>query len=167
MGHGYIAFPGFVQLELVAMAIAQVWRGTSSLPSSLEEMQSWHASWLCWRADLRRRYIDEKDPVTHYAGLMEMVEYLRWYDQAAGTDVLSRWGWGWKAWRFWWSDREVYGMCADGVLSPAAWRLFETGKRKAWNGAREQILLDNKTAKERARKRREKAKLEKELNKTK
>lgn len=36
-------------------------------------------------------------------------------------------------------------------MSPALFRLFETGKRQAWPGAKAQIFLDNKLADERAK----------------
>lgn len=42
-------------------------------------------------------------------------------------------------------------MCKNKVLSPALFRLFETGKRQAWSGARAQIIRDNELADERAR----------------
>lgn len=144
LGHGFVNLPGYVQLELGAMAVVQVWRGASRLPP-LAEMERWHRGWLAWRADLLRR---QKSEATFYVGAMPLADHLRWYDQAAGTEVFSHFGMlSRKAWSFWWSDRALYNQCATGCFSPAVWRLFETGKRKAWDGAREQIFEDDLAAK--------------------
>lgn len=45
----------------------------------------------------------------------------------------------------------MYNMCKNKVMSPAIFRLFESDRRKAWAGARSQIIHDNKIADERAR----------------
>lgn len=140
LGHGFVVIPGLVQHELLVMAVIQVWKGNTALPS-LDDMERWRRGWLAWRENLLRKQTAE---ATFYVGMMPLDDHLRWIDQAAGTDVLSRIGlFSRKAWAFWWRDRELYHKCADGCFSPAIWRLFETGKRKAWTGARQQILEDN------------------------
>lgn len=143
LGHGYIGFPGFVQHELIIMAVAQIWLGHSVLPP-LAEMKAWQRGWLAWRADLLRR---QKSEATFYVGVMPFEDHLRWFDEAAGTDVFSHFGLtSRKAWSFWWNNRDLYRECTRLVFSPALWRLFDAGKRKAWDGARKQIYLDNQAA---------------------
>lgn len=152
LGHGHVTFPGFVQHELIIMAVGQVWLGNSVLPP-LAEMEKWMRGWLEWRNDLLRK---QKTESTFYVGAMPYEDHLRWFDQAAGTDVLSHFGlFSRKAWSFWWRDREFYRECTRHVFSPAVWRLFESGKRKAWDGARRQIYLDNEQAEAATQRRRE------------
>lgn len=156
LGHGFVAFPGYVKLELVAMAVVQVWRGAARLPP-LVEMERWHGGWLAWRGDLLRR---QESEATFYVGTMPLADHLLWYDQAAGMDVFSHFGmFSRRAWSFWWRDRELYNKCANGCFSPAIWRLFETGKRKAWEGAREQIFKDDLAARTATQKRLETVKM--------
>lgn len=150
LGHGYIGFPGFVQHELIIMAVGQVWLGNSALPS-LAEMQQWRRGWLAWREDLLRK---QKSESTFYVGTMPFEDHIRWFDEAAGTDVFSHFGlFSRKAWSFWWNDRDFYRECTRLCFSPAVWRLFESGKRKTWDGARKQIYLDNQLAEEATRRR--------------
>lgn len=140
LGHGFVRIPGFVQHEVSIMAVIQVWKENTALPP-LADMERWRRGWLAWRGDLLRQQPAE---ATFYVGMMPLDDHVRWFDQAAGTDLLSRVGWfSRKAWSFWWNDRELYHECANRCFSPAIWRLFETGKRKAWAGARQQILSDN------------------------
>lgn len=70
----------------------------------------------------------------------------------------------WNSWKFWWQDREIYNLCKSKITSPALFRLFESGKRQAWAGARSQIKHDNELAVERAKLMRKKLE---ETNKTK
>jgi hypothetical protein len=44
------------------------------------------------------------------------------------------------------------------LMSPSLWRLFETGKRKPWAKARDQIWYDNQFAEKRLVERNEKKK---------
>lgn len=144
LGHGFTPFPGFVQHELFAMAVSQIWQGNSRLPP-LDEMKKWQRNWLAWREDLLRR---QKSEATFYVGALPVNDVLPWLDETAGTDVFSHFAFfSRKAWSFWWSDRAFYHTCRNGVLTPTIWRLFETGKRKAWAGARQQIYLDNEAVK--------------------
>lgn len=150
LGHGYVGFPGFVQHEVIILAVAQVWLGNSALPS-LVEMKRWQRGWLDWREALLRK---QKTESTFYVGAMPFEDHLRWFDTAAGTDVLSHFGlFNRKAWLLWWNDRELYRECTRLVFSPAVWRLFESGKRKTWDGARKQIYLDNEKAEAATRRR--------------
>ncbi|MBE7181743.1 MAG: hypothetical protein INR71_11160 [Terriglobus roseus] len=148
-----MAFPGFVQFEVHGMAVSQVFQGNTRLPPYEEQLQ-WHRDYLDWRADLKRR---QKTEASFYTVFMPFPDHMRWLDEASGCDVLKHFGWlSSKAWSFWWSDREMYKLCKSGVFSPAIWRLFEGGKRKAWPGAREQILKDNAAVKRQIEERTEK-----------
>ena len=62
---------------------------------------------------------------------------------------------GAKVLGFWWRDREFYKLCKSGIWSPAIWRLFDTGKKKTWSGARAQIYKDNEIAKKQVQHRKE------------
>ena len=69
----------------------------------------------------------------------------KWMNETAGTGLNEYLGWGWKGWKWWWNNRELYGMIMSGVQTPFLYRLFEQvpGKRKAWDGAREAIYKAN------------------------
>ncbi|KAE9984363.1 hypothetical protein EG328_008849 [Venturia inaequalis] len=143
IGHGGITWPGLSTFELQSAAVAQIWIGKSQLPP-FEEMRKWNTDLIAYRKKLLASQPTES---THYPAILPLADQLRWLDRTAGTDVFDHFGWGGKAWRFWWRDRAFYGLCSGGVLSSALWRLFETGKRRAWGGAREQIYRDNEALK--------------------
>ncbi|KAK2597936.1 hypothetical protein N8I77_012688 [Diaporthe amygdali] len=156
-GHGAIFFPGFVQHELIIMATSQIWSGRSSLPP-LSDMKTWYHGFLDWRQNLLDR---QKSEATFYTLNQPMTDHLQWFEDAAGTGVFTHFGWlSLKAWSFWWNDRKLYHLCANGIFSPSIWRLFETGKRRIWPKAREQIFLDNEAARAQVRTRLEKMRLE-------
>ena len=157
MGHGALAFPGFTQHELIVMAIAQIWQGRSHLPP-FDEQRQWRENHLRWRRDLLAK---QKVPTETFIPARLPLEQLQWLDEMAGCGVYEHFGWfGAKAWAFWWRDRELYRLCLNGLCTPTLFRLFETGKRKVWRGARAQILRDNERAREQGRRKR--AEMEKE-----
>ncbi|EXJ58179.1 hypothetical protein A1O7_05604 [Cladophialophora yegresii CBS 114405] len=150
LGQGGIAFPGFVQFELVIFAVSQVWRGKAHLPP-LSEMQDWHQGHMAWRRDVigRSKFDTKLLPV-----LLRLPDQIEWLDKAGGTGVFAHFSWfggwfSWRAWRFWCEDRRFYRLCKDGLCSPAVWRLFNMGGRKPWVGAKEQIIRDNELAEKR------------------
>lgn len=150
VGHAAIPFSGFVQHEIATMAVSQTWLGRSPLPS-LPEMKDWISNHRKWRAALMGK---QKIKTTGFYTAFMPMEHVVWLDRTAGTGVFEHFGWfKRKAWAFWWRDRELYKKCLGGLLSPAIWKLFETGKRKAWSGAREQIFMDNGYFEEHARER--------------
>lgn len=158
MGHGAIAFPGFVQFELVAMAISQAWLGNSPLPS-YEEMKSWRTKTLKWRNEMVAR---QKTQSTFYTAFVPFPDHIQWLNWAAGAGVFEHFS-GWfnsRSWVLWWKDYELYKACMNGVFSPSIWRLFDMGKRKPWPKAREQVLIDQERAKRQAEERLEKVKQE-------
>lgn len=148
LGQAAVPFPGLPQHEMIAMCISQIWRGKSSLPP-FAEMQKWLRDTQAWRADQTKRYQAQS---TFYPVFVPMADHLVWMDSCAGLGIrrhfglLSRWT-SWEAWKFWWNDRELYNLCLTGLTSPAMFRLFDEGKRKAWPGARAQIRIDNERVK--------------------
>lgn len=150
LGQGAVPFPGFVQFELVAWAISQIWQGKASLPP-LATMQDWHEDHMAWRREvIRKSKFDNKFMVV----FMRLPDYLDWLDKTAGTGIFAHFSWfSWRSWRFWWQDREFYALCKTGLISPAMWRLFDMGGRKPWAGAKEQILKDNEFADKRQQER--------------
>lgn len=142
LGHGTIPYPGFVMWEMQSAAVSQIWLGNSKL-ASYEEMRAWSKGHLKWRHDMMAR-----QPIksTFFTQIMPFGDYWNWMEDTSGFDITSHFGWGWKAWKFWWSDRQFYNKCQYGMFSPAMYRLFESGKRKTWPKAREQILIDQEIA---------------------
>jgi dimethylaniline monooxygenase (N-oxide forming) len=146
VGQAAVTFPGFVQTELQAMAVSQMWRGTSQIPS-LDEMKQWHNGWLQWRKDLMAR---QKVKSTFYTAFVPLGDYLTWLDKTTGTGIFDNFGWlKPRAWAFWWKDKELYKLCKAGLFAPAIWRLFDMGKRKPmeWDRAKEMIFSENERAK--------------------
>ena len=149
LGHGYIPFPGFVQFEMTAAAVSQVWRGHSPLPS-LPQMQAWFTQHLRRRKAIRDRYLPLENS-TFYPILLDITDSLEWIDQAAGVGLYKNLGGGWvnwRAWKLWWEDKEFYHILLNGIFTPAIWRLFETGKRRAlpWDECKQMIISENKRA---------------------
>jgi dimethylaniline monooxygenase (N-oxide forming) len=142
IGHGGIVWPGLSLFELQSVAVAQIWKGKSKLPP-LEEMKKWKNDLIASR---RKMLASSPIKSTHYPAMLPTSSQLAWIDATTGADLFSHFGWSWKAWKFWWQDREFYNLCNNGIFSPAMWRLFDTGKRKAWPEAREQIYEDNRVA---------------------
>ena len=126
------------------MALAQIWRGRSSLPSR-EEMES--------KVDAQHAFmvgIARQGGVT-VPGWVRQGEWLAWANEMAGTGVNEKLGYGAEGWRFWWGDRRLCGMLLDGINSPHVYRLFD-GKRKKWDGAREEVEKVNRKSEELKRK---------------
>ncbi|CAG9939896.1 unnamed protein product [Clonostachys rosea f. rosea IK726] len=124
--------------ELASMAIAQIWRGKSSLPPreemdrQIRERQSWY---------VKRCYTE---PLVQLEGLVEPDSWLRWVHSTAGTGLYENLGWTWQGLRFSLRHPRTYLLLAYGVNTPHMLRYFETGKRKAWDGAMEAIRHANK-----------------------
>ena len=152
LGHGYVVFPGFVQFELQTLAIAQVWKGNTEIPS-WSGVQAWYANHLEHRETLKRRY-HVLEGSTFYPGILDLSDHLPWLDQAAGGGLYDNIGgmfgglFNPRAWSLWWKDRKLYRLLMNGVFSPAIWRLFDTGKRRSleWETARAIIISQNEKA---------------------
>lgn len=130
---------GFSFSDVTSMAVSNVWRGIHQIPSR-DEMERWinrHQEWVAGRWAL--------DPTTN-VGCVKQWEFQQWQHQAAGTGMENL-GWGWKGWLFWLRDRKMYNLMNNGVETAHAFRYFETGKRRTWDGAREEILHQNELVK--------------------
>ena len=144
LGQGAIAFPGFAPHEAQGLCVSQIWQGNSTLPP-LSKMQQWHRNYLTWREDTTKQYNAKS---TFYTAFVPMTDHVTWMDSCAGIGLqthfglLARWT-NRETWKFWWNDRKLYNIILTGLTSPAIFRLFDMGKRKAWPGAREQIYVDN------------------------
>ncbi|KAH6685894.1 dimethylaniline monooxygenase [Plectosphaerella plurivora] len=122
--------------EIQSMAIAQVWAGNSPLPS-VDKMKAQTAEYQAWLTKQMLMF-----PAT-YLGKGQMYPWMKFLHKTAGTGMYEHMGWGWRAMWFWLRDRRLYNLVAWGVYSPHMYRLFETGKRKAWPGARDAIMRVN------------------------
>lgn len=138
LGCAFFATGAFQLADLASMSIAQVWAGKSTLPSP-EERQRWVDRQNEWVSELAHHG-------TPVPAIVPQIEWLRWVDKTVGAGLFDRLGWGWKGWVFWWTDRKLWRMIMDGVLTSASWRLFDEGKRKPWNGARAEIVRLNENA---------------------
>lgn len=138
LGCVWFATGAFCLADLVSMCIAQVWAGKSALPPQ-GDMRRWADDNAARMADLASR----GPPMP---ALVQPGEWLAWADKTAGTGVFDRLGWGAKGWKFWWTDKEMWSMLMDGVMTSAMWRLFDEGKRKPWDGARREIQRLNALA---------------------
>lgn len=140
LGHVAYATGAFVLYDLASMAVTQIWKGRSPLPapSRIKAQIDEHHAWISG--------IAEQGPVV--PAWVKRGEWLDWVDEVAGTGIREHLGWGSAGWAFWWQDAEMQKMLMDGICSPHAYRLFDgKGKRKAWEGAREEIYRVNEEAK--------------------
>jgi dimethylaniline monooxygenase (N-oxide forming) len=130
---------GFSFADVTSMAVSNVWRGVEQLPTqaAMEAHIDNHQAWVArrWRVE----------PLCDVSAVKQF-EFQTWLHCAAGTGMESL-GWGWKGWKFWWEDAKMYRLMNDGVETAHAYRYFETGKRKTWEGAREAILHVNEAVK--------------------
>lgn len=126
------AFPLY---DHITMALAQLWSGKSPMPTR-KEMAANADKGLNRLAKIIREHGD-----VQHAGTIDRFEMDAWLHRIAGTGLLSNVGWfSYKAWCLWWNDPELYKALLDGPPTAHALRLFETGGRKAWPGARKAIL---------------------------
>jgi dimethylaniline monooxygenase (N-oxide forming) len=118
--------------DLSSMAVAQIWKGNSPLPS-LEEMNK--------HVDVQHEAVCKiaRTGDIFNTNLRNNWDWFKWVDQAAGLGVVERIGYGAKGWNFWWSDRQLCRLVLDGLMSPHIMRLFEAGKRKHWDGAKQEL----------------------------
>lgn len=127
---------GFSFSDVTSMAVSNVWRGVHPIPpaSEMEKQVDAHHDWVAsrWRMD------DKVD-----VSMVKQWEYQSFLHDAAGTGMENL-GWGWKGWKFWFEDPKMSYMMNHGVETAHAFRFFDTGKRKQWEGAREAIIHMNK-----------------------
>jgi dimethylaniline monooxygenase (N-oxide forming) len=131
---------GFSFSDVTSMAVSNAWRGVSPLPS-VEEMNKHIDAHHVWVASRYR--LDDKADVS----MVKQWEYQSFLHESAGTGMENL-GYGWKGWKFWWSNPKMSWLMNHGVETAHAFRYFETGKRRRWEGAREAILHINKVVEE-------------------
>ncbi|KAK3942658.1 flavin-containing monooxygenase 9 [Diplogelasinospora grovesii] len=130
---------GWSFADVTAWAVSNVWRGVGPLPPR-EEMEK--------HIDAHQKWVAEKWDLDHYCdvSMVKQWEFQQWLHKAAGTGMENL-GWGWKGWLFWLKDRKMYNLMNDGVETAHAYRYFETGKRRTWDGARDAIIHLNEAIK--------------------
>ncbi|KAF4487472.1 Monooxygenase aurF [Colletotrichum fructicola Nara gc5] len=133
---GCVAFAtGTFQLyDLAAMAIVQIWKGTSPLPSAEDIARSVDRQHAWTTALAKERNV--------MPAVVNGIELTAWADRAAGTGVDEYLGWGWKGLKFWFQEPRLCSLLMSGIYSPHIYRYFD-GKRKKWNGARAEIERRN------------------------
>lgn len=124
---------GFSFADVTSMAVSNVFRGAHPLPP-VGEMERWvdeHHAWVAsrWKLD---HTID--------TSMVKVWEYQGWLHDAAGTGLENLSLLGWKGWKFWWEDPQMYNLMSNGIETAHMYKYFETGKRKTWPGAKEAIL---------------------------
>lgn len=130
---------GFSFTDVMSMAVSNIWRGVSGLPSSqameedIDRSQEWVAS--RWRRDAYT------DPCA-----VKQWEWQGFFNDAAGTG-LENLGWGLSGWLFYLRNRQVPTLMNHGVETAYMYRFFETGKRKTWSGAEDAIIAANEAVK--------------------
>jgi dimethylaniline monooxygenase (N-oxide forming) len=120
--------------DLASMAVAQVWKGVSPLPS-IEEMNQQIEEQHRWLTAIVERETVASD-------FVQEESWLHWCHDAAGTGINENLGYKLSGWRFWTKDMKLSSLLMGGVDTPFGLRLFD-GKRKRWDGAREAIINVN------------------------
>ncbi|KAK1754238.1 flavin-containing monooxygenase 9 [Echria macrotheca] len=134
---------GFSFGDVTAQAVSNVWRGVERVPDreAMERQVDAHHAWVA------RQWLEDEhvDP-----SMVRQWEFQGWLHEAAGTGLDKYLGWfSWEAWKFWWRDRELYNMMAHGPETAHAFRFFDTGKRRTWEGARDAIVHVNEVVRSR------------------
>lgn len=136
LGQGATTYPGFVQFELAACSISQIWRGNKSLPPR-DEMLAWYEQHSKWRVEQTGKY-NAPEGGTFYPSMIPFHSYFDFINRTAGTGIFEHFGgkfsglFNWTSWKLWWNDRELYDLCTKGILSPTVFRVFDYGGRKAF-----------------------------------
>ncbi|KAH4044842.1 hypothetical protein HBH92_170680 [Parastagonospora nodorum] len=131
---------GFSFNDVQSMAISNIFRGVHPLPSR-DSMNAWinaHHSWLASRF--------RAEPLGFNASAVKTWEFQQFLHDAAGTGMENL-GYGWKGWKFFIHDPKMSLLMNNGVETAHAFRYFETGKRRTWEGAREAIIKANEAVK--------------------
>ncbi|KAF1842858.1 putative dimethylaniline monooxygenase [Cucurbitaria berberidis CBS 394.84] len=131
---------GFSFNDVQSMAISNIFRGVHPLPPlpTMNKQIDTHNKWLAsrWRAESLGF-----DP-----SAVQTWKFQQFLHEVAGTGMENL-GWGWKGWKFFFRDPKMSYLMNNGVETAHAFRYFETGKRKTWDGAREAIIRANEAVK--------------------
>jgi dimethylaniline monooxygenase (N-oxide forming) len=123
--------PAFLSYDLASMAIAQIWKGNSHLPSKSEMIEAVNAHHEYVRGLAIRGSV--------YPFIVKPCPWMQWVNGTAGTGMNDYLGYGVQGWKYWFFNGRVCGVLMTGPLSPHIYRLFD-GKRKVWKGARAAIM---------------------------
>jgi dimethylaniline monooxygenase (N-oxide forming) len=131
---------GFSFNDVQSMAISNIFRGAHLLPPKTS-MDTWidvQQEWLAsrWRAE----------PTGFDPSVVKTWEFQAFLHDVAGTGMENL-GYGWKGWKFFFTDPKMSYLMNNGVETAHAFRYFETGKRKTWDGARDAIIKANEAVK--------------------
>ena len=121
--------------DLIAMAVAQVFKGGYQLPS-IPEMNTQIDKHQAWVRSLRQK--TTVDPC-----IVQGWYWKEFLHKVAGTRVDEYLGWGWKGWWFWLTNPRFCSMLMSKYDSAVSYRLFD-GRRTKWEGAKEAIIEINK-----------------------
>jgi dimethylaniline monooxygenase (N-oxide forming) len=138
LGNVHFALSGFQIFDMASMAIAQVWKGASALPS-LTVMEKAVDADHAWMGEVA------KGTSNVSPGMVDGGKWLHAMDDLAGTGVNENLGYGWAGWVFWLNNRRLSNMLMGGLWSPHMHRLFD-GKRRRWDGALKEVERVNGVA---------------------
>lgn len=127
LGNVHTTLSGFQLFDMASMAIAQVWKGASTLPSQAEMVKAVDEHHVWVTEQVKRR--SNVSP-----GMVDGGTWLHAFDELAGTGINEYLGWGWRGWWFWLTNMRLCNMLVGGIWSPHTHRFFE-GKREKWDGA--------------------------------
>lgn len=147
IGTALVFLPAFLTSDLSSMALAQMWstKPTSPPIPPLKEMHMWHLQHARWISSLRATHPAGKSIKFSVSG----GPWTEWVQRTAGTNVQEHLGWmSLQAWKFWWNDRKFCNLLVNGVYTAPCYRLFESHRRKTWDGARAAIIKMNLRAKQ-------------------
>lgn len=133
---------GFFHIvDLAAMAVTQTWKNNPPLPSEevMNEAIDAHHQWM---TSLVKKETVMSD--------LAKDAWMKWAQEAAGTGVDEKLGYGLEGWKFWASDWKFCNLLMGGIESPLVDRVIG-GKRKKWDGVRQAIADQNEEVEERAR----------------
>lgn len=140
MGNVSFPSPAFQTYDIASMALAQVWKPSSPSPlPSIPEMSAAVDKHHKWVISLAKNG-------SVFPGIVRSGDWMAWANDAAGTEVIERLGFGRKGWLFWLRERELCKTLMTGLFSPHFFRLFD-GKRAKWDGALKAIEDANESVK--------------------
>ncbi|KAF1972582.1 FAD/NAD(P)-binding domain-containing protein [Bimuria novae-zelandiae CBS 107.79] len=120
--------PNYSGPELLPMAVSNIFRHAHPLPSltQMESAVDAHHAWLA------ARYAADTTPGSFDRSMVKSWEFQGFLHEAAGTGMENL------------GEPRLSWVMNHGVETAHAFRVFETGKRRAWEGAREAILRVNR-----------------------
>ncbi|CAO2653089.1 Nn.00g025000.m01.CDS01 [Neocucurbitaria sp. VM-36] len=131
---------GFSFNDVQSMAVSNIFRGVHPLPSlsAMNAKVDAHHAWLAsrWRVE----------KLGFAPSAVKTWEFQAFLHDVAGTGMENL-GWGWKGWKFFFKDPKMSWLMNNGVETAHAFRYFETGKRRTWEGARDAIIRANEAVK--------------------